>query len=320
MKDPSGGFTVTPSGEIDTRGTYCAVAVASVLNLLTPELTKGTAEWIASCQRYEGGIAGEPGSEAHGGYTYCGLASLIMLHSTHLLDMPKLLKWATQRQMPLEGGFQGRTNKLVDGCYSFWVGALFPLVDLLLARPAEKQDSKAMMERDWLFDQHALQRYLLACCQPPRGGGLRDKPGKHQDLYHTCYCLAGLSAAQNTLVSGSDVVGHPENLLRMTNPLYNVEPARMQQALLYFAKLPNLSKADKQSSETKTSASLDSSSDKQSKHVTASQQQQTLLDSRLQTQSTSNVGSTSVSAQSTAAKQSLTLETTVVSDKAADRR
>lgn len=30
--------------------------------------------------------------------------------------------------MAFEGGFQGRTNKLVDGCYSFWVGALLPLI------------------------------------------------------------------------------------------------------------------------------------------------------------------------------------------------
>lgn len=28
--------------------------------------------------------------------------------------------------MKLEGGFQGRTNKLVDGCYSFWQGGSFP--------------------------------------------------------------------------------------------------------------------------------------------------------------------------------------------------
>jgi protein farnesyltransferase subunit beta len=29
------------------------------------------------------------------------------------------------RQMPVEGGFQGRANKLVDGCYSFWLGRYF---------------------------------------------------------------------------------------------------------------------------------------------------------------------------------------------------
>lgn len=26
--------------------------------------------------------------------------------------------------MKFEGGFQGRANKLVDGCYSFWVGGV----------------------------------------------------------------------------------------------------------------------------------------------------------------------------------------------------
>jgi protein farnesyltransferase subunit beta len=28
--------------------------------------------------------------------------------------------WVVFRQGIVEGGFQGRTNKLVDGCYSFW--------------------------------------------------------------------------------------------------------------------------------------------------------------------------------------------------------
>jgi prenyltransferase beta subunit len=30
--------------------------------------------------------------------------------------------------MSVEGGFQGRTNKLVDSCYSFWQGSLFSLL------------------------------------------------------------------------------------------------------------------------------------------------------------------------------------------------
>ena len=38
-------------------------------------------------------------------------------------------KWALNRQMDIEGGFQGRANKLVDGCYSFWLGAIFPMID-----------------------------------------------------------------------------------------------------------------------------------------------------------------------------------------------
>jgi Prenyltransferase and squalene oxidase repeat len=34
--------------------------------------------------------------------------------------------WLCHRQMRLEGGFQGRTNKLVDGCYSFWQVSQYP--------------------------------------------------------------------------------------------------------------------------------------------------------------------------------------------------
>ena len=37
-------------------------------------------------------------------------------------------KYELHLQGQIEGGFMGRTNKLVDGCYSFWQGGLFPLL------------------------------------------------------------------------------------------------------------------------------------------------------------------------------------------------
>lgn len=36
--------------------------------------------------------------------------------------------------MKFEGGFQGRTNKLVDGCYSFWCGAIMPIVQAIISK------------------------------------------------------------------------------------------------------------------------------------------------------------------------------------------
>lgn len=42
-------------------------------------------------QTYEGGIGGEPGVEAHGGYTYCGVASLVILDGLDLIDVPQLM-------------------------------------------------------------------------------------------------------------------------------------------------------------------------------------------------------------------------------------
>ena len=57
--------------------------------------------------------------------------------------------------MKYEGGFQGRSNKLVDGCYSFWQGGMFPLVpsggvanDLFTSGDPVMQD-----QEHWLFDQ-----------------------------------------------------------------------------------------------------------------------------------------------------------------------
>jgi prenyltransferase beta subunit len=34
-------------------------------------------------------------------------------------------------QTQLEGGFRGRTNKLVDACYSFWQGGAFAVLRLI---------------------------------------------------------------------------------------------------------------------------------------------------------------------------------------------
>ncbi len=38
------------------RGIYCLLAVATLLNLLTPELLAGVPEFLATCQTYEGGF------------------------------------------------------------------------------------------------------------------------------------------------------------------------------------------------------------------------------------------------------------------------
>ncbi|KAJ2357142.1 CAAX farnesyltransferase (FTase) subunit beta, partial [Coemansia sp. RSA 2611] len=47
MKCPDGAFTMHAGGEVDVRGIYCALVIASLLNIMTPELVKGAAEFIA---------------------------------------------------------------------------------------------------------------------------------------------------------------------------------------------------------------------------------------------------------------------------------
>ena len=43
-----------------------------------------------SCQSYEGGFGGSPGSEAHGGYTYCAVAGLCMSNRLEECDVDGL--------------------------------------------------------------------------------------------------------------------------------------------------------------------------------------------------------------------------------------
>ncbi|KAI8141795.1 terpenoid cyclases/protein prenyltransferase alpha-alpha toroid [Fennellomyces sp. T-0311] len=257
MKQPDGSFTMHTGGEIDIRGSYCALSVAAMTNLLTPELTNNCHEFICRAQTYEGGIGPYPGKEAHNGYTYCGVAAMEILGETHKLNVNKLIKWCCERQMGLEGGFQGRTNKLVDGCYSFWGAGSFPLLHAELLR-----QGKGAEGADYMFDREALQEYILLCCQS-RYGGLVDKPGKGADYYHTCYCLSGLSTAQHLITPNIEkvklirdrgtnasaggigslmwtcaneftAVGQVENILAPTHPIHNIGLDKVRNIIHYF--------------------------------------------------------------------------------------
>ena len=63
-------------------------------------------------------------------------------------------------------------------------------------------------------------------------GGLRDKPGKAVDYYHTCYCLSGLSVSQH---SSGIVLGPADNRLARTDLLCNVVDVRLASAIEHFS-------------------------------------------------------------------------------------
>ena len=94
------------------------------------------------------------------------------LASIRHFDLPALVAWLSARQYQPEGGFSGRSNKLVDACYSHWVGGCWPLI--AEAVTGSETETKSPLH---VFDREGLVRYLLCCCQSPHGG-LRDKPGK----------------------------------------------------------------------------------------------------------------------------------------------
>lgn len=104
----------------------------------------------------------------------------MLTSSYRYLDVPRLMAWLASCQSSPEGGFAGRTNKLVDACYSHWVGGCWPLIEAALEqpRPSDPSSSENTLSKPLdLYSREGLIRYILCCCQNPRGG-LRDKPGK----------------------------------------------------------------------------------------------------------------------------------------------
>merc|ERR1712217_409248 len=176
------------------------------------------------------------GLEAHGGYSYCGLAALCIIGKADALDLHAFLNWASHRQMAAEGGFQGRTNKLVDSCYSFWQGAIFPLLHEAFRQSGA---SVALPDSHCWFTPKPLQTYVFLACQH-NSGGLKDKPGKSADFYHTCYSLSGVAACQYDLDGTPDVVGAEANKLERIDVYYNVCLEKAERKCAYFEKLPAL--------------------------------------------------------------------------------
>ena len=232
----SGGFRLHVDGEVDVRGTYTVIAVAALLGILTPELVEGAADFVLSCQTYEGGFGGEPGDEAHGGYTFCAVAALVALGKVNAVkDIDALERWLCRRQLAVEGGFQGRTNKLVDGCYSFWQGGAVALLEIALGHAGETNESLYCPSSDELpCDPAALERYILLCSQDTNGG-FRDKPGSNRDYYHTCYCLSGLAAVTLGEPHAANY-DHPDRL--SLHHVFNIRHADVNATQRYFQRHP----------------------------------------------------------------------------------
>ncbi|KAI0864486.1 terpenoid cyclases/Protein prenyltransferase [Xylaria cubensis] len=278
LREPDGGFRLTLGGEIDVRGAYCAAVLVTILKLpldlpsdspsYTPEqpnLFTGLADYVRRCQTFEGGISARPGAEAHGAYAFCALGCLAVLDAPHrifprCLDMPRLISWLSSRQYAPEGGLSGRTNKLVDGCYSHWVGGCWPLIAAAIHGPviAASIESPSFNVDD-LYSREGLIRYILCCGQDQtKRGGMRDKPFQPSDAYHTCYVLNGLSTAQHiTRILTSDEDGmmapwtyevlphldekqvyNEEDRVSPTDPVYVIPEGKRKDIMSYFSSQP----------------------------------------------------------------------------------
>ncbi|KAK4192379.1 geranylgeranyl transferase type-2 subunit beta [Podospora australis] len=74
----------------------------------------------------------------------------------------------------------GRTNKVADTCYTWWVGAALA-----------NANQSAFLHKNPLFDWRASRRFLLEKMAHPIGG-FSKYPGGPPDVYHSCFGLAAL--------------------------------------------------------------------------------------------------------------------------------
>lgn len=86
-------------------------------------------------------------------------ASSFILNRTH---KAQYFSRVIAMQGSVEGGFAGRTHKLVDGCYTFWQGALFPLLQRLQPLISQQQG---------LPLQIPPVTGIKVCAQPSLSGG-----------------------------------------------------------------------------------------------------------------------------------------------------
>ncbi|ANQ08081.1 Farnesyltransferase beta subunit [Plasmodium coatneyi] len=169
LKCKDGSFRLHKNGEIDMRGTYCAIAVCSMCHILTNQVKKNVEKYILSCQNYEGGFTSEKFQESHGGYTYCALATLCILGKVQKVNMNKLVHWLINKQGNLEGAFMGRTNKLVDACYSFWIGSIFFLINEMhilkqfLQSCKNGNKKKRILGKDQIVDNTDFPNFNVPC-------------------------------------------------------------------------------------------------------------------------------------------------------------
>ena len=118
-------------------------------------------------------------------------------------------------QGSVEGGFAGRTHKLVDGCYTFWQGALFPLLQRLQPLISQQQGLPLQMPPATGIDE----------APPSLAGGQQSIPERL--LPSPANSPSAEGASQHNF-SSSDQPPH-EGAVSSSNPVQPVGGFKLQQ-------------------------------------------------------------------------------------------
>ncbi|XP_017858512.1 PREDICTED: geranylgeranyl transferase type-1 subunit beta isoform X1 [Drosophila arizonae] len=176
VQHEDGSFSASIDGsENDMRFVYCAATICHMLDCWEGVNKDAMFEFIMRSLRYDYGFSQGLEGEAHGGTTFCALAALELSEQLHRLDevtVERIKRWLVFRQMD---GFQGRPNKPVDTCYSFWIGAALCILN------------------SFELTDYAQNREYIMSTENNLIGGFAKWPKSTPDPFHTYLGLCGLA-------------------------------------------------------------------------------------------------------------------------------
>lgn len=195
-----------PFGETDLRHCYMAAGIRKMCKYdeihpnerMNDFNEQDLVEFVLERVNFNGGLSSNKYTESHSGLTFCGIATLKLLdydfsQNTLWVEMTK--NWLVHRQVDFSspvytgqsyeyweaddiGGFNGRENKFVDTCYSWWCSASLKLLD---------------PEGLGLINTKKAIRYLLGGTQNTLLGGFGKNCESFPDPFHSFLGLASLA-------------------------------------------------------------------------------------------------------------------------------
>jgi len=187
-------------GDIDPRNIYCVFTISSLFNMLTKELSDCFDLNYNFFKNLDDSFSLEKTRESHGALSFCFLSSEIFYFNSNSMYFPSSCtkNWIIDKQKIHNNQFQGRTSKLTDSCYFFWLGSISIIFSL--------QFSDKVYELFYLYKE----RFLNGFC---------DKTGKTPDIYHTSYSVASLSFL--------NFFGKNHQMMNKLNPVFSLRESKI---------------------------------------------------------------------------------------------
>lgn len=190
----------------DMRSLYCSLVILKLtksLFFLDAETRSRILKYISESQAVLGGFGAGPRSEAHGGYTFCAVASLKILNA-EIPRLNRLLRWLEVRLSQ----YNGRPGKPADSCYVWWASACLVMIG---------NEENLFKERDRIL------KFINFNCVCPHSGGFSKYPsvpldgsfahGKQDpDLLHTFLAIASNALFQRGIIDPVSVLPVGDNV------------------------------------------------------------------------------------------------------------